>query len=195
MKPASPALVYGTLTMLRSSIVLDSGRALARGATIATRYCAVRRQFPDRDGPKEAKEIQVLDYPMVQNRLLPLIATSFAMHITGTAMMKLYQEASSALPSQGQVSESNQSRSKQLFAELHATSCGLKALATTAAAEGLETARRACGGHGYSSFSGIGAWYADYVPTTTWEGDNFMLTQQVAKYVRSPSRLAIASRD
>jgi acyl-CoA oxidase len=32
--------------------------------------------------------------------------------------------------------------------------------------------------------SGIGPWYADYLPTTTWEGDNYMLTQQVARYVR-----------
>ena len=180
---AVPALVYGTLTMLRSSIVLDSGRALARGATIATRYCAVRRQFSDRDSPAKAQELQVLDYPMVQNRLFALIATAFAMHITGTAMMALYQQATDTILGQ-ETSNDDPTKAKHLFAELHATSC-LKALATTASAEGLEVARRACGGHGYSSFSGIGAWYADYVPTTTWEGDNFMLTQQVAKYVRS----------
>ena len=79
-----------------------------------------------------------------------------------------------------------------LLADLHATSCGLKALASTTAAEGLEVCRRACGGHGYSSFSGIGSWYADYLPTTTWEGDNYMLTQQVARYVsRSNSSLLL----
>lgn len=33
--------------------------------------------------------------------------------------------------------------------------------------------------------SGIGPWYADYLPTITWEGDNYMLTQQVARYVSS----------
>jgi acyl-CoA oxidase len=70
-----------------------------------------------------------------------------------------------------------------LLADLHATSCGLKALSSTTAAEGLEACRRACGGHGYSNFSGIGTWYADYLPTITWEGDNYMLTQQVARYV------------
>jgi acyl-CoA oxidase len=70
-----------------------------------------------------------------------------------------------------------------LLADLHATSCGLKALGSTIAAEGLEVCRRACGGHGYSAFGGIGSWYADYLPTTTWEGDNYMLTQQVARYV------------
>jgi acyl-CoA oxidase len=70
-----------------------------------------------------------------------------------------------------------------LLADLHASSCALKSLSSSIAAEGLEVCRRACGGHGYSSFSGIGPWYADYLPTTTWEGDNYMLTQQVARYV------------
>ena len=45
MKPSSPSLVYGTLTWVRSTIVLQSGGVLARGVTIATRYAAVRSQF------------------------------------------------------------------------------------------------------------------------------------------------------
>ncbi len=56
--------------MLRSSVVLDSGRALARGANTATRYCAIRMQLSDKDRPAEVEELQVLDYPMVQNRLV-----------------------------------------------------------------------------------------------------------------------------
>lgn len=39
-----------------------------------------------------------------------------------------------------------------LLADLHASSCALKSLSSTIAAEGLEICRRACGGHGYSSF-------------------------------------------
>ena len=38
-RPASPALVYGTLTWVRSNIVMQAGGVLARGVTIATRYC------------------------------------------------------------------------------------------------------------------------------------------------------------
>ncbi|KAK5188441.1 hypothetical protein LTR16_008328, partial [Cryomyces antarcticus] len=75
-----------------------------------------------------------------------------------------------------------------LLADLHATSCGLKSLASSTAVDGLEVCRRACGGHGYSSFSGIGPWYADYLPTATWEGDNYMLTQQVARYLLKSAR-------
>lgn len=65
IKPKSAALVYGTMTWVRSSIVLEAGSTLARGVTIATRYCAVRRQFQDRDAPEwETGENQVLNYTM-----------------------------------------------------------------------------------------------------------------------------------
>jgi hypothetical protein len=33
------------------------------------------------------------------------------------------------------------------------------------------------------SFAGIASYYTEYLPTLTWEGDNYMLTQQVARYV------------
>ncbi|EMD97793.1 hypothetical protein COCC4DRAFT_73952 [Bipolaris maydis ATCC 48331] len=187
----SPSLVYGTLTWVRSTIVMQAGSVLARGVTIATRYCAVRRQFQDRDAPAGEAETPVLNYTMVQIRLLPLLAATFALHFTGKAMMDMYQEnqkkiaqgnASNAPSNRGAGPEEVQSGSDML-ADLHASSCALKSLSSSIACEGLEVCRRACGGHGYSSFSGIGPWYSDYLPTTTWEGDNYMLTQQVARYM------------
>jgi acyl-CoA oxidase len=140
-------------------------------------------------------ENQVLNYTMVQIRLLPLLAATFALHFTGKGMMSLYeannrkmaQQKSNPNDMRGAGPEETHS-SSDLLADLHATSCGLKSLASTIAAEGLEVCRRACGGHGYSSFSGIGPWYADYLPTVTWEGDNFMLTQQVARYLLKSAR-------
>lgn len=194
VKPSSPSLIYGTLTWVRSTIVLQSGGVLARGVTIATRYAAVRRQFQDRDDSSNATvENQVLNYTMVQFRLLPLLAATFALHFTGRAMMDLYEENQKNMQKDvGKVADTRRGAGPEethsgsdLLADLHATSCGLKALGSTTAAEGLEVCRRACGGHGYSAFGGIGSWYADYLPTTTWEGDNYMLTQQVARYVSS----------
>ncbi|KAI9849352.1 MAG: fatty-acyl coenzyme A oxidase [Sclerophora amabilis] len=200
LRPSSPSLVYGTLTWVRSTIVLQSGQTLARGVTIATRYCATRRQFQDRDAPEwEKGENQVLNYSMVQIRLLPLLAATFALHFTGKAMMGLYQQNQKKISADpGKASDSGRGAGPEethsgsdLLADLHATSCGLKALASTTAAEGLEVCRRACGGHGYSSFGGIGSWYADYLPTTTWEGDNYMLTQQVARYLLKSARTVL----
>ncbi|KAI4914204.1 hypothetical protein J4E85_010716 [Alternaria conjuncta] len=192
----APSLVYGTLTWVRSTIVMQAGSVLARGVTIATRYCAVRRQFQDRDAPAGEAETAVLNYTMVQIRLLPLLAATFALHFTGKSMMDMYQEnqkriaqgnATNAPSKRGAGPEEVQSGSDML-ADLHASSCALKSLSSSIAAEGLEVCRRACGGHGYSSFSGIGPWYSDYLPTTTWEGDNYMLTQQVARYMLKSAR-------
>jgi acyl-CoA oxidase len=160
-RQGSPSLIYGTLTWVRSTIVMQAGSVLARGVTIATRYSAIRRQFQDRDAPStETGENPVLNYTMVQIRLLPLLAATFALHFTGKAMMNLYQENQKRMTqgsgnvgtsTRGAGPEETQSGS-DILADLHASSCGLKALSSTIAAEGLEVCRRACGGHGYSSF-------------------------------------------
>jgi len=200
VRPSNPSLIYGTLTYIRSSIVLQAGSTLARGVTIATRYCAVRRQFQDRD-VNEPGENQVLNYTMVQIRLLPLLAATFALHFTGKSMIKLYNENQKRMSAgdAGKVADSTRHPGPEelnpgtdLLADLHSTSCALKSYGSTVAAEGLEVCRRACGGHGYSSFSGIGSWYADYLPTVTWEGDNYMLTQQVSRYLLKSARAVLA---
>ncbi|EXJ71222.1 acyl-CoA oxidase [Cladophialophora psammophila CBS 110553] len=202
VRPSNPSLVYGTLTFVRSTIVLQAGSTLARGVTIATRYCAVRRQFQDRD-VHEPGENQVLNYTMVQIRLLPLLAATYALHFTGKSMIRLYQENHKRMSAgdTGKLSDSNRGPGPEelnpgtdLLADLHSTSCALKAYGSTTAAEGLEVCRRACGGHGYSSFSGIGTWYADYLPTVTWEGDNYMLTQQVSRYLLKSARSVIQGK-
>ncbi|KAF2127162.1 acyl-coenzyme A oxidase 1 [Dothidotthia symphoricarpi CBS 119687] len=194
----SPSLIYGTLTWVRSNIVKQAGATLARGVTIATRYTAVRRQFQDRDAPAGGSETPVLNYTMVQIRLLPLLAATFALHFTGNSMMELYNENKKKM-NQGNANKDpsktergagpeEMNSGSDLLADLHASSCALKSLSSTIAAEGLEVCRRACGGHGYSNFSGIGTWYADYLPTCTWEGDNYMLSQQVARYLLKSAR-------
>lgn len=204
-RPGNPSLVYGTLTYVRSTIVLQSGSTLARGVTIATRYCAVRRQFQDLDAQgSDVGENQVLNYTMVQIRLLPLLAATYALHFTGRGMLQMYQENQKRMAAgrdAGKLSDSNRRPGPEelipgtdLLADLHATSCALKAYGSTVAGEGLEVCRRACGGHGYSSFSGIGTWYADYLPTLTWEGDNYMLTQQVCRYLLKSARSVLSGK-
>lgn len=62
-KPANPAVVYGSLTAVRASIVMHARLVLARAVTIAVRYTAIRRQFADRDDSSpNAPELSVLDY-------------------------------------------------------------------------------------------------------------------------------------
>lgn len=59
-----------------------------------------------------------------------------------------------------------------LLAETHAVSSGLKVYVTTHLIDGIETVRRAMGGHGFLDASGVGRIYAKELPSVTYEGDN-----------------------
>jgi len=102
-KPAHPQLAYGTMTYIRAGMVRSARDVLARAVTVAVRYCAIRRQFVDRDAPQvedqRPVENQVLNYSLVQYRLLPILAQAFAFHYTGVAMYRQYNENQEAMAS------------------------------------------------------------------------------------------------
>ncbi|RMY22147.1 hypothetical protein D0867_02897 [Hortaea werneckii] len=184
-KPANPAVVYGSLTAVRASIIMHARLIMARAVTVAVRYTCVRRQFQDRDSKdKDASELSVLDYPTVQIRILPLLATMFALHYTGAAMQSLY-ESTRAKIDQGDFSK---------LAVLHAQSSGLKSLCTELAANSIETCRRALGGHGFGGGSGLIQLNNDYLSKPTVEGDNWMITQQTASYLIKRMAAAVAAK-
>ncbi|KAI8984227.1 acyl-CoA dehydrogenase/oxidase C-terminal [Mycotypha africana] len=188
VKPPNAKLSYGTMVYVRANIVMGVRYALAKAATIAVRYSAIRQQFVDAANPKKWNnnviETPVLDYTMQQYRLLPIIAAAYACFFTGREMYRLYEL------NQSEIQKGNFG----LLADLHASSSGLKSLATTMAVESIEDCRRACGGHGYSMFSGLGQFYQDYLPNVTWEGDNYILTQQTARYLLKTFRNVVAGK-
>lgn len=53
------------------------------------------------------------------------------------------------------------------LSDMHIIASGLKVLVTTVAAQDLEVARRAMGGHGYSAYAGLGREYAYVLPSST----------------------------
>lgn len=184
-KPANPAVVYGSLTAVRASIIMHARLVMARAVTIAVRYTSVRRQFQDRDSNDgSAPELSVLDYPTVQIRILPLLATAFALHYTGAAMQTLYENT------RAQIDKGDFSK----LAVLHAQSSGLKSLCTELAANSIETCRRAMGGHGFGGGSGFIQLNNDYLSKPTVEGDNWMITQQTASYLIKRMSSAVASK-
>lgn len=184
-KPANPAVVYGSLTAVRAAIIMHARLIMARAVTIAVRYGCVRTQFQDRDSKeKKAPELSVLDYPTVQIRILPLLATAFALHYTGAAMHTLYENTRAKID-QGDFSK---------LAVLHAQSSGLKSLCTELAANSIETCRRAMGGHGFGGGSGYIQLNNDYLSKPTVEGDNWMITQQTASYLIKRMAAAVTSK-
>lgn len=67
--------------------------------------------------------------------------------------------------------------------QLHAISCGLKALSSSDASAGIEICRLACGGHGYLSSSNLPRIYTTTTAAITYEGENTVMWLQVARLV------------
>ncbi|OAR02537.1 hypothetical protein LLEC1_02439 [Akanthomyces lecanii] len=173
-KSPNAALAYGTMTSIRTVLVEEAGTHLARAVTIAIRYTAIRQQFRDKDSQDaRSAELQVLDYPTVQVRLFPLLAAAFALQYTGKVMRQDYAKTRS------EVEKGN----LEGLAVMHSNSSGLKSLSTEITNGGIETCRRAMGGHGYGSGSGLVEMQKDYQAKPILEGDNWMITQQTSSFL------------
>jgi hypothetical protein len=61
-------------------------------------------------------------------------------------------------------------------------------------AQGVEEARKCCGGHGYLLASGLPLLYARYVPACTYEGENYVLLQQTARFLLKAVQHAAAGK-
>lgn len=163
-------LSYGSMVALRAAIPMAMGWNLARAVTIAVRYCVNRRQFGGAHG-KEV-ELQVLDYASTKMRLYPLLARAYAYIFAGRELLTLYHRMLRDLVDREDVT---------LLPEVHALSSALKVKATWDCAQGLEESRKAMGGHGFSHMSGGGAIFATNTASQTYEGDNYVISQQIAR--------------
>uniref|UniRef100_A0A0B8RV50 Acyl-coenzyme A oxidase n=1 Tax=Philothamnus irregularis TaxID=1899461 RepID=A0A0B8RV50_9SAUR len=170
VKPLNAKLTYGTMVFIRSFIVGDAARSLAKACTIAIRYSAVRHQSELKPGEPEP---QILDYQTQQYKLFPLLATAYAFHFVGAYMKDTYHRITGNIQD-GDLSE---------LPELHALSAGLKAFSTWTANAGIEECRMACGGHGYSRCSGLPDIYVNFTPSCTYEGENTVMMLQTARFL------------
>ncbi|XP_068448392.1 peroxisomal acyl-coenzyme A oxidase 1 isoform X2 [Clinocottus analis] len=177
VKPPSAKLTYGTMVFIRSMIVGESFRALAKSCTIAIRYSSVRHQSEIRPGEPEP---QILDYQTQQYKLFPLLAMAYAFSFVGQYMRQTYHRIS------GDINEGDFSE----LPELHALSAGLKAFTTWATNSAIEVCRMSCGGHGYSRSSGLPDIYVEFTPTCTYEGENTVMMLQTARYLMKSYRQA-----
>ncbi|OMH79945.1 Peroxisomal acyl-coenzyme A oxidase 1 [Zancudomyces culisetae] len=168
-KGIDPRITYSTMVQVRTSIAAGMGHVLAKAVTVAVRYASVRRQFGEAGKP----ESPVLDYGIVQYRVIPLVAKTYALLGMAHEFREQYERCMSAIE-EGDFS---------LLKEMHASSCGLKRWSSETAIYGVDTCRHLCGGHGFSQFSGLNEYFADNYPNIIWEGDNYMLAQQTVRYL------------
>ena len=159
--------MLGTLVRGRISVGGASGSATKVALDIAVRYAETRRQF---SAPEQDREVVLLDYLVHQRKLLPALATTYALHFAQEELVITMHEllGSSTVDAERQ-------------RELESRAAGLKAANTWHANRTIQLCREACGGAGYLSENQLPLLRADIDVFTTFEGDNTVLMQLVAK--------------
>ncbi|KAI7897396.1 acyl-CoA dehydrogenase/oxidase C-terminal [Mucor mucedo] len=189
-EPKMQQLTYGALLQGRVTMVADGSNVSKKALSIAIRYAAVRRQF---SSSKTDIETKLLDYPIHQRRLMPLLAQTFAMSFTATEMTDMYNLMMTRLEG-AKEGDADIDEVMEILKETHSTSAGLKAFCTWNCLSTIEACRQACGGHGYSAYTGLSSMYADFAVQCTWEGDNTILTLQLGRYLISSYRDALGGK-
>ncbi|MDT0429902.1 acyl-CoA dehydrogenase family protein [Streptomyces salyersiae] len=159
--------MLGTLVQGRVSVGGAGVNAAKVALAIATKYAVRRRQFEAASG---AEEQRLLDYGLHQRRLLPLVARTYALHFAQDVVRTQLHEVFSGIEDDAQARRRLESRA-----------AGTKALGTWHATRVVQECREACGGAGYLSVNRFAALKADSDIFTTFEGDNHVLLQLVAK--------------
>ncbi|PPH62538.1 acyl-CoA dehydrogenase [Rathayibacter toxicus] len=167
---ASPGRRFFTMlgTLVQGRVSLDGAAVAAAkiALTIAVTYGNQRRQFRDAHGREEV----LLDYQRHQRRLLPRLATTYAAGFAHEQLLHIFDGVFSG------ANDTDESRQ-----DLETLAAGLKALSTWHALDTLQEAREACGGAGFLAENRLTQLRADLDVYSTFEGDNTVLLQLVAK--------------
>ena len=158
--------MIGTLVGGRIGVGAAAVNVAKSALTIAIRYAHRRRQF----GSAPGAESLLIDYPIHQERLIPRLATTYAYHFAYEALIEDFADGTED-PRQ-----------------IEARAAGLKAFATRHAVDTIQAAREATGGQGYLTENRLTTMRADADIFTTYEGDNTVLAQLVAKGLLSEFR-------
>jgi len=160
--------MLGTLIRGRVSVGAAAGAAARTALALAVRYSLVRRQF---EHPETGTTVPLLEYREHQRRLIPRVARAYA-----------YACAQNALIAELDEFERNPDAfDDQRRREMEAHAAGIKATVTTFANDTVSECRLACGGAGYMEENRLTRMRADTDVFSTFEGDNVVLMQLVAK--------------
>ncbi|MEO8480064.1 MAG: acyl-CoA dehydrogenase [Gemmatimonadota bacterium] len=152
--------MIGTLVGGRITIGLSALSAAKSALTIAIRYGNRRRQF----GPDGGNTTPLLDYRTHQRRLMPALATGIVLDFALSQLVDRFTALNG---------ESDR--------ELEGLAAGLKSYTSWYAQHAITDARECCGGQGYLMVNRIAALRQDIDVWCTFEGDNTVLSQLLAK--------------
>ncbi|MEO6201518.1 MAG: acyl-CoA dehydrogenase [Cryobacterium sp.] len=159
--------MLGTLVQGRVSLDGAATQAAALALTIAVTYGGQRRQFT---AGSDTDEEVILDYQRHQRRLLPRLATTYAQTFAHDEFLVKFDAVFS-----GKADTDDDRQDLETLAAV------LKPLSTWHALDTLQESREACGGSGFMAANRLVGLRADLDVYTTFEGDNNVLLQLVAK--------------
>jgi len=159
--------MLGTLVQGRVSLDGSAVNAAKVALKIAITYGNERRQFT---AGSETDEEVILDYQRHQRRLLPLLATTYAAGFAHEVFLHKFDDVFSGR------ADSDTDRQ-----DLETIAAALKPLSTWHALDTLQEAREACGGSGFLTENRLTSLRQDLDIYVTFEGDNNVLLQLVAK--------------
>nr|WP_082510235.1 acyl-CoA dehydrogenase [Leifsonia sp. Leaf325] len=182
---ASPGRRFFTMlgTLVQGRVSLDGAatQASAMALKIAVTYATQRRQF---NAASDTDEEVLLDYQRHQRRLIPRIATTYAQTFAHDEFLVKFD---SVFSGKADTDDDRQ--------DLETLAAALKPLSTWAALDTIQEAREACGGSGFLAENRFVGLRADLDVYVTFEGDNNVLLQLVAKRLLTDYSRKFASAD
>ena len=180
----SPGRRFFTMlgTLVQGRVSLDGACVVASklAMTVAVRYGTERRQFDSGD----RNEVVLLDYQRHQRRLLPRLAQTYAMSFAHEVFLEKFDAVFSG------TADTDADRE-----DLETLAAALKSLSTWNALDIIQEAREACGGQGFLAANRLTQLRADLDIYATFEGDNNVLLQLVAKRLLTDYSRSFAKAD
>lgn len=168
---ANPGRRFFTMlgTLVQGRVSLDGAAVAASKVALkaAIQYATERRQF---NASSHTDEEVLLDYQRHQRRLFTRLATTYA---AGFAHEQLLQKFDDVFSGAADTDADRQ--------DLETLAAALKPLSTWHALDTLQECREACGGAGFLIENRFASLRADLDVYATFEGDNTVLLQLVAK--------------
>lgn len=167
----SPGRRFFTMlgTLVQGRVSLDGAAVAVSKLALkaAIQYSVERRQFTT---ASDLSEEVLLDYQLHQRRLLPRLAATYAASFAHEELLEKFDGVFSG--------ERDTDEDRQ---DLETLAAALKPLSTWHAMDTLQECREACGGAGFLTENRFTSLRADLDIYTTFEGDNNVLLQLVAK--------------
>ena len=168
---ASPGRRFFTMlgTLVQGRVSLDGAAVAASKVALkaAIHYAAERRQF---NASSHTDEEVLLDYQRHQRRLFTRLATTYAAGFAHEQLLQKFDDVFSG------ATDSDADRQ-----DLETLAAALKPLSTWHTLDTLQECREACGGAGFLIENRFASLRADLDVYATFEGDNTVLLQLVAK--------------